>query len=133
MAKTEKTRDLTDLLMRRIRNFHISEGVALEELKAVKEIVEEYFKVLFDLIISGHTIKIGGSGTDLVIKTSLINIEDVDKKKNNSILVPRRIDKAIIVEFNGMFLRQKNTKMYLTKKARLTMFKKVNYKNIESI
>jgi hypothetical protein len=132
MAKNEKTRDLTDLLIRRIRNYYIAEGVALNQLKAIKEIVAEYFKVLLEFIISGDYVKIGHNNNDLIIKSSLVNIEDVNVKKTKPILIPERIDKAIIIEFSGTYLINKNTKMFFTKRAMNEIFQKVNYKNIES-
>lgn len=127
------TKDFTDLLIRRIRNFHIAEGVSLQQLASISIIVAEYFKVIFDFLINGHSIKVGQEKSPLMIDLMLRNVEDVDLKKDKPLHIPDRIDYVIQVKCYGLFLVRKYNKMDLTQSAKKRLIEQINYKNIKHI
>lgn len=134
MAKKKKTRDLTELLIKRIRNFHIAEGVSLQELAAVSVIVKEYFNVLFDFLTKGRSVKVGTTSNDyLLIDIMSRDIEDVDIKKDRPMILKDRIDRMMIVKCHGLYLERKYSTMDLTITARNKLLGSVNYKNLEHI
>lgn len=128
-----KAKDFTSLLIRRIRNFHIAEGISLKELAAVNIIVSEYFKVLFDFLINGNSIKVGSYSVPLIIDILFKGIEEVDLKKEKPLYIKERIDSVILIKCYGFYLSRKYNKMDLTLVAKKRLLESINYKNIKHI
>ena len=128
-----KAKDFTSLLIKRIKNFHISEGVSLKELEIVNIIVSEYFKVLFDFLINGNSIKVGSYSSPLIIDILFKGIEEVDLKKEKPLYIEERIDSVILIKCYGLYLIRKYNNMDLTLSAKKILLKSINYKNIKHI
>ena len=128
-----KTKDFTSLLIRRIRNFHIAEGISLKELEVVNVIVSEYFKVLFDFLINGNSIKVGSHSSPLFIDILFKGIEEVDLKKEKPLYIEERIDSVILIKCYGLYLIRKYNNLDLTRSAKKILLNNINYKNIKHI
>jgi len=131
--KNRKTRDLTELLIKRIRNYHIAEGVSLQELRAVSIIVKEYFNVLFDFLTEGKSVKVGENPNYLLIDIMSRNIEDVDLKRDKPMILKDRIDRMMVIKCHGLYLERKYSTMDLTISARNKLLGVINYKNLKHI
>lgn len=128
-----KAKDFTSLLIKRIKNFHISEGVSLKELEVVNIIVSEYFKVLFDFLINGNSIKVGSQSSPLFIDILFKGIEEVDLKKEKPLYIEERIDSVILIKCYGLYLIRKYNNLDLTRSAKKILLNNINYKNIKHI
>ena len=124
-------KDFTDLLIRRIKNFHISEGISLEQLTSVKEIVTEYFNVLFNFLVNGYSIKVGSMSSPLMIDILFKGIEDIELKREKPLYLKDRIDSVILIKCYGLYLIRKYNKLDLTLIAKKKLLENINYKNIK--